>query len=107
MTYPILRALSEGSTATVSLAQDPESGAEVILKQLHHPHHRATAEHELALLRFVDLPGVPKVLDHGLDDTGRPWLRGPSRERPPTAPGWCGCRGWGAVRITSAGWGGP
>jgi serine/threonine-protein kinase len=77
--YRLVSALGRGATASVWLAHDEVTAAEVALKVASvdvaaRPQARARLLREGPLAARVDSPHVVRVLDHGLTDDGQPYL---------------------------------
>ena len=75
--YEVLEELGRGASGAVLRGRDPRDGREVALKLLLEPlegEGRQRILRELTLLRALDHRGIVRVLDHGLDGAGRPWL---------------------------------
>lgn len=82
--YRLQERIGSGRTATVWLARDTRTGTYVAVKELHLPTERGDALEGLTLERFerevrslgrlVDVPGVCRVFEVGVDRAGIPWF---------------------------------
>jgi hypothetical protein len=66
--YEIVGPIAVGATGAVYRARDPDSGAEVAVKRMLEPAHRARFEIEVRLLSHLSHPRVVRILDHFTDD---------------------------------------
>ncbi|MGH3802049.1 MAG: hypothetical protein ACRDTD_18330 [Pseudonocardiaceae bacterium] len=73
--WRVVGTLGQGGQAHTFHVKDVRDGSTgYVLKRLINVNRKGRFDQEIAVLRRLEAPGIPRILDHGVDDNGRGFL---------------------------------